>query len=187
MLNQSTFIPLPIPAKSLKEVKEISKFFKKINNPPPRKSYAQASSNQAPKATSSNIAMNTLKINETFSELSNKKINMIQKVINEKNDKPKPRINMTTKDPSYKQIIIPITNEHSIKFTKDSAAHVININCALKNIKSNICTDFIISDSKDIIITTNNITLNSNFQEIKKYVKNSLKVNDNSVAFPRLS
>ena len=33
-------IPPPIPAKSLKEVKEISKYFKKIENPTPKKSYA---------------------------------------------------------------------------------------------------------------------------------------------------
>ena len=33
-------IPPPILAKSLKEVKEISKYFKKIENPTPKKSYA---------------------------------------------------------------------------------------------------------------------------------------------------
>ena len=53
----------PIPAKLLKEVKEISKYFKKIDNPTPKKSYAQSSSTkQVSSVTSSNIAMNTLKI-----------------------------------------------------------------------------------------------------------------------------
>ena len=52
----------PIPAKSSKEIKEISKYFKKIENPTSKKSYTQASSNQASKATTSNVAMNTLKI-----------------------------------------------------------------------------------------------------------------------------
>ena len=121
-------IPPSIPAKSSKEVNEISKYFKKIENSTPKKSHAQASSNQALKATTSNIAMNTLKIKEMFPELLNKKIDTMQKIINEKNDKPKPRINMTTKGPSHKQVIVPMPNELGKKFTKDSAAYVININ-----------------------------------------------------------
>ena len=179
-------IPPPIPAKLLKEVKEISKYFKKIENSTPKKSYTQASSNYVFKDTTSNVAMNILKIKEMFPDLSNKKIDTIQKVINKKNDKLKPRINMTTKDPSYKQVIALMPNELGKKFTKDSASHVININCALKNIKSNIYTDFIISDSKGIIITTNNVASNSDLLEIEKYVKNSLEDNDNTISFPRL-
>jgi len=70
-------ISLPIPAKLSKEVKEISKYFKKIENPTPKKSYAQASSKQAANNITSNVAMNTLKIKETFPELLNKKINII--------------------------------------------------------------------------------------------------------------
>ena len=91
-------IPSSIPAKSPKEVKKISKFFKKTKKPTTKKLYVQAltpkpySSNK-----SSNIVMNTLKIKETFPNLSNKKIDSIQKVINGSNDKAKPRFNMTTK------------------------------------------------------------------------------------------
>ena len=87
--------------------------------------------------------MNTLKIKETFSKLLDKKIDTIQKVINRNNAKPKPRINMITKGPLHKQIIIPMPNELRIRFTKYSASYIININCILKNIKSNICTDYI--------------------------------------------
>jgi len=174
-------IPPPIPAKSPKEVKEISKFFKKIEKPAINKSYAQASSPK-PKsnATSSNIAMNTLKIKEAFSNLPNRKINTIQKIVNGSNDKPKPRLNMTTKGLSCKQVIVPINNDLSKRFIKDLAAHVININCALKNIKSNVCADFICADNKGIIIMSNNIASNSDLQEIEKYVKNFLQTNDDS-------
>ena len=175
-----------IPAKSSKEVKEISKYFKKIENPTLKKSYTQASSKQASNVTTSNVAMNTLKIKETFSKLSNKKIDIIQKVINGKNEKPKLRINMTTKDSLCKQIIVLMSNELGKKFTKNSLSHIININCTLKNIKSNICADFISLDSKGIIIATNNIASNSDLQKIEKYIKNSLKANDNSIASPRL-
>jgi len=130
--------------------------------------------------------MNTLKIKEMFPKLSDKKINTIQKVINGDNAKPKPRINMTTKGPLHKQIIIPMPNELGIRFTKDSASYIININCILKNIKSNICTDYISSDNKGINIFSNNVASNSDLQEIEKYVKQFLKDNNNEIASPRL-
>ena len=52
-------------------------------------------------------------------------------------------------------------NELSKRFTKNSALHIININHILKNIKSNICADYISSDNKDVNIITNNVTSNS--------------------------
>jgi len=164
-------IPPLILAKSSKKVKEILKYFKKSDNPTTKKSYAQAFSNLVNKNNTSSIAMNTLKIKETFSKLSDKKIDTIQKVINGDNAKPKPRINMTTKDPLHKQIIIPMLNELGIRFTKDSASHIININCILKNIKSNICTDYISSDNKGVNIVINNVASNSDLQKIEKYIK----------------
>jgi len=83
----------PILAKSPKEVKKISKFFKKIKKPTMKKSYAQASTPKPHSSNkSSNIAMNTLKIKETFPNLPNNKINSIQKVINGSNDKAKLRL-----------------------------------------------------------------------------------------------
>jgi len=129
--------------------------------------------------------MNTLKIKEMFPKLSNKKIDSIQKVINGDNAKPKPKINMTTKGPSHKQIIILMPNELGKRFTKDSAAHITNINRILKNIKSSICMDYISSDNKSVSIMTNNIASNSDLQKIKKYIKQSLDDN-NSIALPRL-
>jgi len=130
--------------------------------------------------------MNTLKIKEVFPKLSNKKIDSIQKVINGDDAKPKPRINMTTKDPSRTQIIISMTNKLGKRFTKDSASHITNINCILKNIKSNICADYISSDNKGVNIVTNNVASSSYLQEIEKYVKQSLNNNSNSIATPRL-
>jgi len=125
--------------------------------------------------------MNTLKIKEAFPNLPNKKIDTIQKVVNGINNKPKLRLNMTTKGLSCKQVIVPMNSDLSKKFIKDSANHATNINRALKSIKSNICTDFIYADTKSIIISTNSITLNSDLQEIEKYIKNSLQINNNSV------
>ena len=130
--------------------------------------------------------MNTLKIKKAFLNLPNKKIDTIQKVVNGINDKPKPRLNITTKGLSCKQVIIPMNSDLGKRFIKDSTNYITNINCTLKSIKSNVCTDFICTDAKSIIISTNSVASNSDLQEIEKYVKNSLQINDNSVATPRL-
>ena len=136
--------------------------------------------------SSKNIAMNTLKIKKVFLNLSNKKIDSVQKIINRINDKPKPRLNMTTKCPSYKQVIIPMNNDLGKRFVKNAANHVTNINCSLKSIKSNIYTNFIRADDKDVIISTNGVTSNSDLQEIEKYVKNLLQTSNNSITTSRL-
>ena len=134
----------------------------------------------------SDIIRNTLQIKESFPNLPNAKIDLIQKVINSSNSKPKPRINMTMKGPSRKQVIIPMSNNLSKKFTKNSSIHVININQALKGVNSKTIVDFIHVEDKGIVITTNNISLNSDLQEIEKYVKNSLFTNVKQISPPRL-
>jgi len=94
----SSLSPL-IPAKSQKEVNELSKYFKKNTNIPQKKLYMQALSlsKQSDSSSMTNIAMEILKIKEAFSNLLNKKIELVQKVINSLKDKPKPKINITTK------------------------------------------------------------------------------------------
>jgi len=56
----------------------------------------------------------------------------------------------------------------------------------LKGIKSNVIADFICVNSKDIIITTNNIASPSDLQAIKKYVKNATYSEPNQVQSLRL-
>ena len=149
---------------------KISKYFKKNENQPQKKSYMQASSSSkqfSQSNSSSNIALDTLKIKESFLHLRNKKIDQVQKNINGTNDKPKPHLNMTTKGPSQKQVIIPMNNEMAKQYLKDSSMHIININHALKGIKSNIIADFICVEDKEIIITTNNVASPSNLQEME--------------------
>ena len=51
---------------------------------------------------------------------------------------------------------------------------------------SNTIADFIHAEDKEIVITTNNISLSSNLQEIKKYVKNSFTTNVEQISSPRL-
>ena len=64
--------------------------------------------------------------------------------------------------------------------------HVININCALKGINSKTIVDFICVENKGIVITTNNISLNSDLQKIEKYIKNSFSSDADQISSPRL-
>ena len=125
----------PIPAKLQKEVNKLSKYFKKNTNTQQKKSYVHAtsSSKQSNSSASKNITRETLKIKKMFPNLPNKKIEEMQKVINSSKDKSKPKINMTTKGPSKKQVIVPMNTNLTKKFIKDSSLYVININCALKD------------------------------------------------------
>jgi len=171
----------PILAKFPKEVNELSKYFKKNPSPAPKKLYVQVLS----RLNTSNIVREILKIKDTFPNLQNKKIEQVQKLISG-DHKPKPCINMTTKGPSHKQVIVPMNTDNTRKYMKDTSTHVININKALKSIKSNIITNFIRLDDKCIIIFTNNVTNPSDFQEIKRCVKNSLVVEEDQIESPRL-
>ena len=75
----STLLP-PIPAKSQKEVNEISKFFKKTNSSTLTKFYAQVSTiskKTTSSISSSNITRDILKIKEIFPNLPNNKINLV--------------------------------------------------------------------------------------------------------------
>ena len=104
----------------------------------------------------SNIARDTLKIKKAFLSFQNKKIKQVQKIISS-DSKPKPHINMTTKRPFHKQVIVPISIKNAKKLIKNSSTYIININRSLKSIKSNIMANFICIDNKGIVIFTNNI------------------------------
>ena len=99
------------------------------------KLYAQVSK-------SGNTTKKVLKIKKAFPNLKADKIDNIQKIIKD-NSKPKPRINMTTKDHSRKQVIVPINNDNKTKFIKDSSNYITNINRVLKNIKSETMIYFV--------------------------------------------
>jgi len=132
-----------------------------------------------------NIAKETLKNKEAFSNLQNKKIKQVQKLISG-NNKFKLYINMTMKESLRKQVIVPINIDNIRKFIKDSSTHVININRVLKNIKSNVMVNFICIKDKGIVISTNNVASPLDLQEIEGYIKNSLYIDDNQIKALRL-
>ena len=103
-----------------------------------------------------------LKIKKTFPSFLNKKIEQVHKVINSSNNKAKLRISMITKGFLWKQVIIPMSNDIAKEFIKNASSHIVNINCALKAIKSSTIADFICVEDKGIVIMTNNVSSGSN-------------------------
>ena len=140
--------------------------------------YAQASNPMA-------NMLEVLKIKEAFLTLNTKKINQVNNII-KGNPKPKPHIQMTTKSPSRKQVIIPMSGNNNSTFMKNSSLHVININRRLKNAKSKVLVDYIWSDPLGITIITNKVSQQLDLQIIDQYVKNSNDINTLQVEEPRL-
>jgi len=159
-------LPSPIPAKFPKEVNKIFKYFKRNPFFSQKKSYTQVLSRYT------NVVRETLKIKEAFPSLQNKKIEQVQKIISGEG-KPKPQINMTTKTPSHKQVIIPMNEKNTINFVKNSGAHVSNIDRNLKNIKLDVMANFICIENKGVVIVANKIASTLDLQTIEKYVKSS--------------
>ena len=86
--------------------------------------------------------LDVLKIKEAFLALNANNINQVNNII-KGNPKPKPRIQMTTKGPSRKQVIIPMSKENNNAFMKNSLLYVANINRQLCNTKSEVLVDYI--------------------------------------------
>ena len=93
---------------------------------------------------------------------------------------------MTTKRPLCKQVIIPMSADNANNFVKDSGVHIANINRTLKNIKSDIITDFIQVENKGVVITTNKVASPLDLQTIKKYIKNTQYIEAEHIESPRL-
>ena len=103
-----------------------------------RKSYAQVSkSNVLP-----NIE-NVLRIKDTFPSLSAGKVGKMMKAMNGSEKKKKPSINMTTRGPSRKQVIVPIVKPNAELIVQSAYQYIANINNCLRNIKSDVIVDFL--------------------------------------------
>jgi len=75
------------------------------------------------------------------------------------------------KNPFQKQIIIFISMKNSERVIVQANKHITNINRLLKGVKSKIFADYICSDNKRIVITTNKITVSSDLNIVEKYIE----------------
>jgi len=110
-----------------------------------------------------------LKIKEAFLYLSDRKIINVANTVHRKEDKTKPRINMTTKEPSRKQVIVLMSSNHVDLIIDQANGHIISINSLLKEPKSVISVYFIQADNRGIVITTNKVVNNLNLFIIKYF------------------
>ena len=117
-----------------------------------------------------------LKIKENFPSLSTKKIEEIHKTINEPR-KDKLKFNMTTKEPSRRQVLVPMSLINSSKFMVSSSHYIANINRALKDIKSNTLANFIHVDQYGLTVTTNKVASLLNLSTSERYIKNVDTIN----------
>jgi len=88
---------------------------------------------------------------------------------------------MTTKRPSRKQVIIPISQDNSNIVISCADKHIFNINRLLKSTKLNVTANFIWSDGIGIIITTNQVASASDMNIMENYIEESTNVNTNKV------
>jgi len=93
---------------------------------------------------------------------------------------------MTTKGLFHKQIIIPIGTNNTERIVIQANKYVKNINRLLQNIKSEIVANYIWSDNKGIIITTNKVVVFSNLNMVEKYIKNLNDVDSSNIISLRL-
>jgi len=142
---------------------------------------------QASKANISPRVEDVLCIKDIFSKLSANDIGRIIKVTNGNEGRKKPRINMTTKGPLRKQIIIFMAKSNAKLVNKSASSNITNINKYLKNTKSVIIADFICLTNDGVIITTNKPANMSDLSIIEKYVKNINNINLDNIDCPRLS
>jgi len=180
--------PPPLPAKSKKEINTISKYFHprkmsssntvKPSSDQTGKLYAQASK------TSTNTS-DVLKIKEAFLALNVNKIDQVNDIIH-RQIKPKPRIRTTTKGPSRKHIIIPMSSDNTTTFMKNSSLNIANINRELQNAKTDILVDYVRLDNTGITIITNKVAQPSDLSIIDQYVKNVNDINALQVEDSRL-
>jgi len=128
-----------------------------------------------------------IKIKDAFPKLSADKICKVQRVINNLSYKNKPRLNITTKDPLKKQVIISMKAKNSDRVMAKANTYISSIYRLLKEVKSEISIDFIQSDNKGLLITTNKVTTVSNLKIIEKYIKNLNNIDSDNVISFRLS
>ena len=124
-----------------------------------------------------------LQVKKVFSALSADKVGKMLKVKNSSMGNKKPKINMMTRGPSRREVIIPMTKVNTELIINSAHIHISNINNCLKNSKSDIIVDFIQINVNGIIITTNKPANDLDSSTIEKYLKN---INLDSIESPHL-
>ena len=147
-----------------------------------KKSYTQAS-----KTNISSSIEDVIQVKKVFPTLSADEVGKMLKAKNSGGGTKKPKINMTTRGQSKREVIIPMTKTNAELIVNSAHIHISNVNKCLRNSKSDIFTDFIRYNVNGIIITMNKPTSDLDLSTIEKYLKNIQNINPDSIKSPRLS
>ena len=181
------FTKLPPPQLPPRLSKEVLERFKYHGKSTPSKQRKPGDSKPSYIQVSLRNITNILKIKKNFSKLSIKQIEELNKSIFNNGGKLKPKINMTTKGSSHKQVIVPMGSKNSKKFISSPGNHVANLNHTLKNIKSETIVDFIHVNYRDLIITSNKIASLLDISVINRYIKSCNNIDTNDIQDTYLS
>jgi len=174
--------PPPIPPRPSKEQMENSKKHQEAHS-----TKGKSSSNSSMSyAQATNATASILKIKEAFPALPNKKILEIHDAAFPTPDNKGRRIQHTTKGPSRKQAIIPISDNIKDIIMGEANAHIFQINMLLKSIKSMMRAEFICPCPGGISINTNSIPNTSDLNTIERYLKLINGTGNNKVLTPWL-
>ena len=110
----------------------------------------------------------------------------VLKIRNSGKGSKKSRINMITREPSRKEVIIPMAKHIAELIINSAHTYITNINKCLKNSKSDIVAGFIHIINNGIIITTNKPANDLNLSTIEKYLKSIQNVDSDSIESPHL-
>ena len=146
-----------------------------------KKSYAQAS-----KVIKLTNIEDVIRVKEAFPALSADEVGKMLKAKNSNRGTKKPKINMTTRGQSRREVIISMTRANAELIVNSAHIHSTNVNKCLKNSNSNIVTDFIRFNTNGIIITTNKPASDLDLSTIEKYLKSVQNVIPESIESPCL-
>jgi len=118
-----------------------------------------------------------LRVKKAFPSLSADEVEKMLKAKNSRVGNKKPKINMTTRGLSRKEVIISIAKSNAELIINLAHTHISNINKCLTNSKSDIVADFIQITNNGIIITTNKPANMLDLSTIEKFLKNIDNVN----------
>jgi len=176
-------VPLPstmkpiVPTSLNNNVETVIKKVLKPSNM--KKLYAQASK--------SNVSCNieeVLRVKEAFPSLSADEVGKMLKVKNSSENNRKPKVNMMTREPSKKEVIILMAKTNAELIINLAHIHISNVNKCLKNSKLDIIADFICVTNNGIIITMNKPANTLNLSTIEKYLKSIENVNLDLIESP---
>ena len=125
-----------------------------------------------------------LYIKDVFPNLFANKVADILNITNKNVNTKKFKINIMTKRPLRKQIIISMIKSNVETIINSAYQYITNINRCLKEIKLNTSGNYIYCVNNGIVITINQFTIILILKTIEKYLKNISNINSDSIMSP---